>query len=636
MKEGTGPSLSPQREHPAGAWKPHGFPRDSSISKRRISRSASVLVVILVIFSIVSAYMLYRLYHTSSQLAESNRKAFILETKNKTSVLEAYFAERMDDLTGFAGDQTFQTYFVTSDISATGDDGLDVVTGPVEQKLLLARLAKEERGNPVYSRMAFYDIGKNRIVARTDFSPKGRWIKHDLFRKLRSQPMEKVNMRVVCRNSECRIFLFGPVIHKSQTRGVLLMELSLRTIQDQIQLLTLQKPDHFSGLIAPDGTLVLGPPALIGKNFRKTFGVTTEMLREKGILAAPGAAGGTQDLAVTMAGAGIAGTKLTLVQVAPTARFVGSHLPLLWGLVFMSLMGALALVLVHIYGSYAERTLMYDRLRDAHDHLEIRVKERTAELEQVNQQLRLEVTERRRAEEALRTASEELKAANRELKDFAHVVSHDLKAPLRSVRQLVQWLLQDYGSTFDETAKRYSDLLIGRVDLMHNLIEGILRYSRVGQLREDVREVDLNRVVQEVISLIDPPASIRISFANSLPSVQSEPTLLHEVFQNLIDNAVKYMDKPDGEILISCEREDNQWLFGIADNGPGIAPAHFDQIFEIFKALSPSNGVESTGIGLALVKKIVEQKGGRIWVESEVGRGSTFRFTLPDAGGETS
>ncbi len=606
--------------------------RDSSIKRRGISRSASALAVILVIFSLASAYMLYRLYHTSSQLAESNRKAFVLETKNKTTILEGYFSKRADDLIDFSSDELLQKYFAANDLSVRTDDGLDVIAGQVEQKLLLARLAKEERGNPVYSRMAFYDTGMKKIVARTDFSPKGRWINGELFERLRSQPSENANIRVECVSARCRIFLFGPVTHKSQRRGLLLMELSARTIQDQIQLLTLQRPDHFSGLVGPGGTLLLGPPTLIGKNFYKTFGVTSEALSGNDLVTAPENVTGEQGHSVTITGAKISGTGLSLVQVAPTTRFVGSHLPLLWGLVFVSLMGALILVLIHIYGSYAERNLMYEELQDAHDHLEIRVKERTAEIEQVNQQLLLEVSERRRAEEALRKASNELEAANRDLKDFAYVVSHDLKAPLRSVRQLVQWLLQDYADTFDETGKRYSDLLIGRVDLMHNLIEGILKYSRLGRLNEEKVEVDLNSLVQEVITLIDPPSSVRISFENQLPTLTCEPTLLHEVFQNLIDNAVKYMDKPSGEIRIKCEREDNRWLFSVSDNGRGIDADDFDKIFEIFRSLSPSNGIESTGIGLALVKKIVEQKGGRVWVESEVGLGSTFCFTLPDDG----
>ncbi|MFH1115172.1 MAG: ATP-binding protein [Pseudomonadota bacterium] len=606
--------------------------RDSSIRTTGILRSASVLVAILVIFTLVSAYMLYRLYLTSSQLAESNRKAFIFETKNKTTILEGYFAERVRDLMSLSSDQIFQMYFAAKDLTVTSGKGLDVIAGQVEQKLLVTGLEKEERGKPVFSRMAFYDIAKKRIVARTDFSPKGRWIDKDLFEEMVSLSRQTGNIRVKCESKSCRIFLLGPVSYKSHRSGVLLMELSTRTIQDQIQLLTLQRPDHFSGLAGPEGTLLLGPTALIGKDFAGVFGVGIDALRKNELLTVSGNSAEARNISVTMAGSRIRGTNLSLVQVAPTERFVGSNLPLLWGLVFVSLMGALILVLFHIYGSYAERSLMYDKLRDAHDHLEIRVKERTAELEQVNGQLLLEISERRRAEQALLKASGELEAANRDLKDFAYVVSHDLKAPLRSVRQLVQWLLQDYAQVLDEAGKRYSELLIGRVDLMHNLIEGILKYSRLGRLREEEQEVDLNRLVREVITLIDPPASIHIIFENQLPTLSCEPTLLHEVFQNLIDNAVKYMDKPAGEVRLKCEREDHQWLFSVSDNGGGIAPEHFDKIFEIFKSASHSNRVDSTGIGLALVKKIVEQKGGRIWVESEVGRGSTFRFTLPDEG----
>ncbi len=608
--------------------------RDSSIGRKGISRSASVLVAILVIFTLVSAYMLYRLYLTSSQLAESNRKAFIFETKNKTTILEGYFAERVRDLISLSSDQIFQTYFATEDLSVASGNALDVIAGQVEQKLLVTRLEKEERGKPFFSRMAFYDIAKNRIVARTDFSPKGRWINKELFEEIVSRPRENGNIRVKCESKRCRLFLVGSVTYRSRRSGVLLMELSTRTIQDQIQLLTLQRSDHFSGLAGPGGTLLLGPPALIGKDFAGIFGVGINALHENDLLTVPGNAAEAQNNSVTMAGSRIPRTNLSLVQVEPTTRFVGSNLPLLWGLVFVSLMGALILVLFHIYGSYAERNLMYDRLRDAHDHLEIRVKERTAELEQVNRQLLLEVSERRRAEQALRKASGELEAANRDLKDFAYVVSHDLKAPLRSVRQLVQWLLQDYAEAFDDAGKRYSELLIGRVDLMHNLIEGILKYSRLGRLREEKKEVDLNRLVREVITLIDPPESIHIIFENQLPTLACEPTLFHEVFQNLIDNAVKYMDKPGGEIRLKCEREDHQWLFSVSDNGSGIDAEYFGKIFEIFKSGSQSNRVDSTGIGLALVKKIVEQKGGRIWVESEIGRGSTFRFTLPDDGYE--
>ena len=141
--------------------------------------------------------------------------------------------------------------------------------------------------------------------------------------------------------------------------------------------------------------------------------------------------------------------------------------------------------------------------------------------------------------------------------------------------------------------------------------------------------VDLNQLVREVIDLLAPPENIAVSIGNSLPTVMAEPTRIQQVFQNLLSNAIKYMNKPEGEIRIACAAEGRQWKFSITDNGPGIDQQHFEKIFQLFQTLAPRDRVESTGVGLALVKKIVEMYGGRIWVESTVGRGSTFFFTLP-------
>jgi signal transduction histidine kinase len=607
---------------------------DQSERVKGIMGSASVLVAILVIFSFVSAFMLFRLFQTSSELAKSNRRAFILETKNKTTVLDEYFRKRVAEFTSLSSDAVFQTYFAAGMLNIPNKQGIGVVAGQLEQKLLVSRLAEEEQGKPVYSRMAFFDIVRGRVVARTDNSPKGRWINAAFFEGLRSKPMGQVNIRAQCVASACRIFLFGPVNYGSQKAGLLLLELAPGTVQDQIQILPLQKTDDFSGLTDSQRILILGPTDMIGKSVGTLFGIDSSVLKGNRLVESAGNPSKENAHPLTIMGSRVNGTGFSVVRVAPRSRFVGSHLALLWSLVFVSLMGALILVLLHIYRSYAERNLMYEKLQEAHDYLEIRVKERTAELEEVNNQLVLENAERRRAEEALRKAGNELKAVNRDLKDFAYVVSHDLKAPLRSVRQLVQWIVQDYSDAFDQTGKRYSDLLIGRVDLMHNLIEGILKYSRVGRIKEEKRSVDLNWLVQEVIDFIGAPTSVHISLENHLPTLMCEPTLLHEVFQNLIDNAVKYMDKPNGKIKIACQRDDRQWLFRVTDNGPGIDSAHFEKVFEIFKSVSTAEGVESTGIGLALVKKIIEQKGGRIWVESEVGQGSTFHFTLPDEDGD--
>jgi light-regulated signal transduction histidine kinase (bacteriophytochrome) len=228
---------------------------------------------------------------------------------------------------------------------------------------------------------------------------------------------------------------------------------------------------------------------------------------------------------------------------------------------------------------------------------------------------------------------------NAELKDFAYVVSHDLKAPLRAVSKLAEWIATDYADAIDEEGKKLIDLLLGRVKRMHNLIEGILQYSRIGRMGLKATRVDLNTLVQEVIDLVAPPENInKILIEGRLPVVRGKLTRLKQIFQNLMDNAVKYMDKPGGEIRISCVDEGNHWKFSVMDNGPGIDEKYFNKIFKIFQTLAPRDQLESTGIGLTLVKKIVETSGGKIWVKSEIGKGSTFFFTLPknrfESGGE--
>jgi signal transduction histidine kinase len=164
---------------------------------------------------------------------------------------------------------------------------------------------------------------------------------------------------------------------------------------------------------------------------------------------------------------------------------------------------------------------------------------------------------------------------------------------------------------------------------MNNLINGILEYSKVGRIKEKKVKVDLEEVVREVIDTITPPGHINIRIEGELPSIFCEKTRISEVFQNLLGNAVKYMDKPEGVVRIGCVEDDGYWKFNVSDNGPGIEEKYFEKIFQIFQTLSPVDEHESTGIGLALVKKIITMYGGEIRVESEAGRGSSFCFTLP-------
>ena len=250
-------------------------------------------------------------------------------------------------------------------------------------------------------------------------------------------------------------------------------------------------------------------------------------------------------------------------------------------------------------------------------------------LESVNGLLENEIANRKRIEKRQTQLLKELESANRELKEFAYVASHDLKAPLRGIKTLAGWLSADYADKLGEQGREQMDLLLRRVERMHNLIEGILQYSRVGRVKENRVVMNLNKVVAEVLDTLSPPANITITVENELPSIESEPTRIAQVFQNLISNAIKYMDKPRGQIKISSIEENGCWKFGVSDNGPGIEEKHFEKIFQIFQTLSPRDDFESTGIGLTITKKIVELYGGKIWVESKVGQGSTFFFTLP-------
>ncbi len=232
-------------------------------------------------------------------------------------------------------------------------------------------------------------------------------------------------------------------------------------------------------------------------------------------------------------------------------------------------------------------------------------------------------------EQLVEARTAQLLAVNKNLDSFAYVVSHDLKAPLRGITQLASWLAADYAESFDDEGRNMLNLVVGRTKRMHEMIEGILQYSRIGRVKENLTNIDLNRLVADVIDLLAPPESIAITVAADLPMVHGDEMRIRQVFQNLIGNAIKYMDKPVGKIAVTWTDQQTNWQFAIADTGPGIASQYHEKIFQIFQTLSPRDEVESTGIGLALVEKIIELHRGRVWLDSIEGQGTTFYFTLP-------
>jgi light-regulated signal transduction histidine kinase (bacteriophytochrome) len=223
----------------------------------------------------------------------------------------------------------------------------------------------------------------------------------------------------------------------------------------------------------------------------------------------------------------------------------------------------------------------------------------------------------------------QLENISKEFQDFVYIISHDLKAPLRAVKALTDWLAADYADKFDDDGKEQLRLLVSRVNRMQNLLDGVLQYSRIGRITEDKVQINLNELLPEIIDSLAPSANIHITVENRLPTIVSEPTRIRQVFENLLSNTVRFMDKPEGVIKVGCLEEGGFWKFSVSDNGPGIAEEHFEKIFRLFQTLQAKDQFESTGAGLTLVKKIVELYGGKIWLTSTVGVGSTFFFTLP-------
>jgi light-regulated signal transduction histidine kinase (bacteriophytochrome) len=223
----------------------------------------------------------------------------------------------------------------------------------------------------------------------------------------------------------------------------------------------------------------------------------------------------------------------------------------------------------------------------------------------------------------------ELKKSNQELNDFAYIISHDLKAPLRAIGSLTNWLNQDYRDKLDEQGQQLIDLLNQRTVRMHNLIEGVLNYSRISHIHHSMVKQDVNEIVKGVVADLNLPTTIQVKIGCVLPAVWFEETKLRQVFQNLIGNAAKYMNKEQGLIEVLCKEDEDFWWFEIKDNGPGIDESHYQRIFKIFQTLQPKDTFESTGIGLSIVKKIVEMGGGSIHLTSKLEEGTSFFFSIP-------
>jgi signal transduction histidine kinase len=233
---------------------------------------------------------------------------------------------------------------------------------------------------------------------------------------------------------------------------------------------------------------------------------------------------------------------------------------------------------------------------------------------------------------------EELARSNQDLEQFAYVASHDLQEPLRMVATYTQLLAERYRGQLDENADKYIHYAVDGALRMQALVQDLLSFSRVGRQSTDLQSTDCNLVVDTAVQNLrtaveDSGAQVR---HDPLPTVRADGSQLLQVFQNLIGNALKFRGPDRPSIHVSAGKKGREWVFSVADNGIGIAPEHAEMIFVIFKRLHTRAEYAGSGIGLSICKKIIERQGGRIWVESQLGQGATFKFTLPDIrpGGE--
>lgn len=299
---------------------------------------------------------------------------------------------------------------------------------------------------------------------------------------------------------------------------------------------------------------------------------------------------------------------------------------------FSPLIGHHSLTFALMFALSAAAAARTNQVRHYANTLEQQVNERTRELAEANNCLQEEIIRRRSIEKTLQTAVQELANSNASLQSFAHIASHDLQEPLKVIQGYVNLLLRRYRGTLDGTADEFMNYILQASKRMESLIRGVLRQSCITNNDKCLTEFNAEEALKDSIANLS--EAINSSGAEiihqNLPRITADKTLIAELFQNLIGNALKFQRNGHVKIKVSATKEDDAWLFSVQDNGIGIETQYQKQIFEMFKRLHSLEKFPGHGLGLSICKAIVDHHGGKIWVESEAGKGSTFKFTIPD------